>query len=163
MTKLSIVLFKLCVIMTVLVLATKSSLILANVHPAISIQQSSDINQWHPVSDSILAHSRGGFMLPNGVVIDISFDKRILQNGDEKFHSFFQLPENIALIQDGQLDITSEINEDIMSTVIQNNLDNQTFQSINTINIDIKNVNNAARIFNNNGFFTQFVLPNMNH
>lgn len=125
-----------------------------------------NVSTWSAVEDTKLAGLRGGFLLPNGLVVNISFDKRILQNGEEIFHSYFQLPENINLTTAGELDLDSAnvFDSSTIQSVIQNTLDNQTISSINNINIDIRNLNNAAQsfnTFNNNNFYTQFVLPNI--
>jgi len=136
------------------------NLLLAAENEDVFFQQSSNRNQWHPVSDSKLASLRGGFILPNGVIVNISFDKKVFQNGVETFNSYFQSPENIALVTNGEFNIASELDNDMIQSVIQNNLNNQTVTSINTINVDIQNLNNLRHAFGVNEFYTQFVLPN---
>ncbi|MGB5446349.1 MAG: hypothetical protein WBM99_12690 [Psychromonas sp.] len=125
-------------------------------------QESSNMQQWvDPVSELSLDSSRGGFTLPNGMIVNISFEKQIFQNGIETFYSYFQTPENLALVKNGQLNIASELADTIIQSVIQNNIDNQSIQSINNIGIDIKNLNNISNTYSNNEFYTQFVLPNI--
>jgi len=136
------------------------NLLLAAEKEDVFFQQSSNRDQWDPVSDSKLAASRGGFVLPNGIIVNISFDKKVFQNGVETFNSYFQSPENTALVKNGEFNIASKLDDAMIQSVIQNNLDNQTVTTINTINVDIQNLNNISHTFGVNEFYTQFVLPN---
>jgi hypothetical protein len=122
--------------------------------------QSSNENQWYHVSDSQLASLRGGFILPNGVVVDISFEKRIFQNDVLTFSSYFESPENFALLNNGEFNIAADLDDSILHSVIQNNLDDQTLTTINTINVGIKNLNNDDLTLSSSEFYTQHVLPN---
>ena len=141
-------------------LILKSSLVLAKDNEYITDLQLPNINQWTPVLNSTLASLRGGFMLPNGVIVDISFEKQVLQNGIETFNSYFQLPENFVLAANEDLIVTSGLDNTMIQSVIQNSLDNQILQTINSINIDIKNLNNVSHAYSKIEFYTQFVLPN---
>jgi hypothetical protein len=118
----------------------------------IAVEQSVNINKWRKVLDTKLADSRGGFILPNGIIVDISFEKRIFQNGEETESSFFQTPSNLNLVQNGKLNIPG-LSTTLFQSVVQNDLDNQTLQTINNINIDIKNLNNINITPNNNQFY----------
>ncbi|TMM44759.1 hypothetical protein [Colwellia ponticola] len=126
----------------------------------IAFEQSLAMEKWRKVPDTKLAGSRGGFLLPNGVIIDISFEKRIFRNGEETSSAYFQIPNNLNLIKNGQLNNTelakkssNQIADSLFHSIIQNDLDNQTLQTINNINIDIKNLNNINLTPSNNQFF----------
>lgn len=114
--------------------------------------QSLEKENWHKVSDTQLAHTRGGFILPNGVIVDISFEKRIFQNGEEIASSYFQTPNSHSIVQNGKLNVPG-LSSALFQSIIQNDLDNQTLQTINNINIDIKNLNNINLTPNNNQFY----------
>ncbi|MFT6927965.1 MAG: hypothetical protein ACJAZP_003612 [Psychromonas sp.] len=157
-----LIIFKGIILSATLASMVKPGLLLAADNGRFIAQESSNIQQWaDPVSESTLASFRGGFVLPNGLIVNISFEKQIFQNGIETFYSYFQTPENLALVKNGQLNIASELADTIIQSVIQNNLDNQNIQSINNIGIDIKNLNNISNTYSNNVFYTQFVLPNI--
>lgn len=141
----------------------KSNLTLATTYERLDYKNTVNVSQWSVVSDTNLDKLRGGFVLPNGLIVNISFDKRILQNGDEIFHSFFQLPENINLTTNDEFDTSPLLDNNTIQSIVQNHLDNQNISSISLINIDIKNFNNATQSFNSFNsidFYTQFVLPN---
>jgi hypothetical protein len=140
-------------------LMTKPYVTLANDSGRTSYHPSNEV-QWYQVADSQLASLRGGFVLPNGIVVDISFEKRIFQNGVVTFSSYFESPENVFLVNDGDFNIAADLNDSILQSVIQNNLDGQTLTSISTINVGIKNLNNANLTLSNSDFYTRYVLPN---
>ena len=117
-----------------------------------------ETEKWHKVSDSHLAYSRGGFILPNGVIVDISFEKLLFRNGEETASSYFETADNQYLVDDGKLNIPG-LSDDLFQSVIQNNLDNQTLQTINNINIDIKNLNNINLTPNSSQFYNLHSLP----
>ncbi|MFT7007749.1 MAG: hypothetical protein ACJAXJ_002286 [Colwellia sp.] len=114
----------------------------------IAFEQPVDTEKWLQVSDTILAYSRGGFILPNGVIVDISFEKRIFRNGEETSSSYFETPSNLNLVKNGKLNIPG-VSNTLFQSIVQNDLDNQTLQTINNINIDIKNLNNNLTPSNN--------------
>ncbi|NOR71528.1 MAG: hypothetical protein GQ532_17890 [Methylomarinum sp.] len=112
------------------------------------------INQeWEKATDEELDALRGGFALANGVIIDFSFEKQVFQNGVESFSSYFEIPTNISLVQNGALNFVSGFSSSLLTSIIQNNLDNQIIRTINTINIDISNLSginynaSAAEVF----------------
>jgi len=101
------------------------------------------INQeWEKATDEELDSLRGGFSLANGVIVDFSFEKKVFQNGVASFSSYFEIPENIPFVQNGSLNFVSDFSSSLLSSIIQNNLDNQIIRTINTINIDISNFDN---------------------
>lgn len=121
--------------------------------------KSSAIEQWYAVSDTKLENLRAGFVLSNGVIVDISFEKRVFINDVERSNSYFQTPQNVSLVKNGELNISSDFQDSLFQSVIQNNLDNQILKTIHTINIDIKNLGNAKNALNNSDFYNQFFLP----
>lgn len=123
-------------------------------------EQSVEIDSWHKVSDTHLAYSRGGFILPNGVIVDISFEKLIFRNGEQTASSYFQTSNNQPLVNDGKLNIP-ELSNTLFQSIIQNDLDNQTLQTINKINIDIKNLGNINLTPNASQFYNLHSLPSI--
>ncbi len=116
-------------------------------------------NHWTLATDSELAQQRGGFVLPNGVNINLSLEKIIFLNGVEASSSFFQLPENSSLIQNGNQNLASDLTGSALNAIIQNNLDNQVIKTINEINIEISNLQNID--LNHSKVFTDFIMPNV--
>ncbi|SIS68905.1 hypothetical protein [Neptunomonas antarctica] len=111
------------------------------------------------ISDAELDLLRGGFALPNGLIVDFSFDKRIYQNGVESFFSYFELPEGIQFSRDSALSFSSAIPSTLLHSVTQNSLDNQLIRTINTINIDISNFKNAKYNANPSEVFRNYIGP----
>lgn len=140
------------------VLVTMSGVALAVSSEDGDFEPPSETEEWHKVSDSHLAYTRGGFILPNGVVVDISFEKLLFRNGEETASSYFETADNQYLVNDGKLNIPGLSNE-LFQSVIQNDLDNQTLQTINNINIDIKNLNNINLSPNASQFYNLHSLP----
>ncbi len=97
---------------------------------------------WVRATDDELAQQRGGFVLPNGMVIDISLERTILLNGVETISSFFQFPENGVLLQNGSENLVPDPIGSALSSVIQNNLDDQVIKAINEFNIELSNLEN---------------------
>lgn len=100
----------------------------------------SSLTNWEVASDAELAELRGGFTLPNGMIIDFSLEKTIYLNGAKSFSSVFQLPNNIALSQNGLQNLSQILADSGLRSVIQNNLDNQIINSITEINITLRNL-----------------------
>jgi hypothetical protein len=122
------------------------------------IVSSTDI--WRAVPDSTLASLRGGFLLPNGIIVDISFKKSLFQNGELTSQSYFQSPENISLLNKDNFTLSSELSDSFFASTIQNNLDNQTLTSITNIDISIKNLNDALLAFTDGEIYSRFIQPN---
>jgi hypothetical protein len=112
-------------------------------------QQSLEIElaDWSPVPDSTLSALRGGFVLGNGIVVDINFQKSILQNGELVSYFYFQSPQDINLLITDELNLASVLPDSTLNTVLQNTLDNQTLSAITNIDITIKNLEQAQRTF----------------
>ena len=113
---------------------------------------------WQIASNAELDSLRGGFTLPNGMVINFSLEKVIYRNGVEIFTSFFELPKNIQLIQNGNLNVAKDLSSSILNSAIQNNLDNQVIRTVNTINIDISNLKNISLDISNTEAFKNIFL-----
>jgi hypothetical protein len=139
-------------IMMAFIIIAGSGLVSAASRDNIALEQSLDTEKWLKVSDTRLAYSRGGFILPNGVIVDISFEKRIFRNGEETVSSYFQTPNNLNLIKNGKLNIPG-LSNTLFQSIVQNDLDNQTLQTVNNINIDIKNLNNINLSPSNDQFY----------
>lgn len=114
---------------------------------------------WTQVTDSALATQRGGFILPNGIVVDISFGKRVFQNGVLTFSSYFETPESFVLVNDGNINLATDLNDLMLQSVVQNNLNDQTLTTINSINVDIKNLEQVNLSLSSSDFYTRHVLP----
>jgi len=140
------------IIMVALIIIMGSGEVLATSRDNIAFEQYLDTEKWLKVTDPKLAYSRGGFILPNGLIVDISFEKRIFRNGEEISSSYFQTPNNLSLVKNGKFN-TPGLDNSLFQSIIQNNLNNQTLQSINNINIDIKNLNSINLTPSNNQFY----------
>lgn len=139
-------------IMMTFILMVGSGLVSATSGNDFTFEQPVDTKSWLKVSDIKLAYSRGGFILPNGIIVDISFEKRMFQNGEEISSSYFQTADNMSLVKNGKLNIP-EFSNNLFQSIIQNDLDNQTLQTINNINIDIKNLNNISSTPSSDHFY----------
>lgn len=139
-------------LMVAFIIMMGSGLVSAASRDNIALEQSLDTEKWLKVSDTRLADSRGGFILPNGLIVDISFEKRIFRNGEETANSYFQTPSNLNLVKNGELNIPG-LSNTLFQSIVQNDLDNQTLQTVNNINIDIKNLNNINLTPSNDQFY----------
>jgi hypothetical protein len=106
----------------------------------LTAEADSTLANWEAASDAELAELRGGFTLPNGMIIDFSLEKTIYLNGEKSFSSVFQLPGNAALSQNGLQNLSQILANSGLRSVIQNNLDNQIINSITEINITLRNL-----------------------
>lgn len=114
---------------------------------------------WERASDSELDQLRGGFVLPNGMNIDFSLERISSLNGTVVSSSFFQLPDNTLLSQNGAMNQALDLAGSGLSSVIQNNVDNQIIRTVTDINIVVSNLKNVG--LNNNGMaFNNLILPN---
>jgi hypothetical protein len=127
---------------------------------ALPSHQVLEFNNWERASDDELDKLRGGFVLPNGIIIDFSLERITSLNGSVVSSSFFHLPENAALLQNGSLNQSPDFAGSGLSTVIQNNVDNQIIRTVTAINIAVSNIKNSA--LNNGGMvFNNFIQPNI--
>ncbi len=116
---------------------------------------------WEIASNAELDSLRGGFTLPNGVVVDFNFEKIIYRNGVEVFSSVFELPTNIQITQNGISNNAIDFANAVLNSLIQNNLDNQVIRTVNTINIDISNLKNITHNVSNSDIFRNIVMPTL--
>ncbi|HRQ05176.1 MAG TPA: hypothetical protein PK580_04350 [Nitrosomonas halophila] len=119
-------------------------------------------NNWERATDDELDELRGGFILPNGVRIDLNLEKIVLLNGNELFSSYFQAPKDTLLLQNGIQNLVADsVITPSMGSFIQNTLDNQQIRTITEINIEISNLKNAEIINSDHRVFTDFIMPGL--
>jgi len=99
-------------------------------------------------------------MLPNGITIDFSLERIVSLNGAIISSSFYELPRNVTLIENGNITQNPGLAMTGLGTIIQNNLDNQTISSLTQLNLTVSNVrdlhlNTGGALVNN------FILPGM--
>lgn len=157
----SVMLLKNLRIMMGFIIIMGSGLVSATSRDNVAFEKTLDTEKWLEVSDARLANSRGGFILPNGVIVNISFEQRVFRNGEETSSSYFQTPNNLSLVSNGKLNIP-EFSNSLFQSIIQNDLDNQTLQTINNINIDITNLSKINLTPINNHFYNLHSLT-INH
>ena len=151
-----------CIVMAFIIM-TGSCLVSAASIEYVAFKAPLDKEKWLKVSDTKLAFSRGGFILSNGVIVDISFEKRMFRNGQETSSSYFQTANNQNLVKNGKLNIPG-LSNTLFKSVVQNDLDNQLLQTINNINIDIKNLDNINLTPSDSQFYNLHSLPvTINH
>ena len=115
--------------------------------------------QWERASDTELDQLRGGFLLPNGMNVDFSLARTTSLNGAVVSSSYLQLPDNVSLFQNGNMNQTPYLAMSGLGSVIQNNLDNQVIRTVTDINMAVSHINNLG-LKNNRIFFNDFILPN---
>lgn len=119
-------------------------------------------NNWERATDDELDELRGGFILPNGVRIDLNLEKIVLLNGNELFSSYFQAPKDTLLLQNGTQNMVADsVITPAMGSFIQNTLDDQQIRTITEINIEISNLQNAEIINSDHRVFTDFIMPGL--
>lgn len=111
--------------------------------------------EWQPVSEATLSSLRGGFVLSNGLVVDINVEKSIFQNGVLTSHSYFQSPQNINLDK-GEFNFNSVLPDSTFNTVLQNTLDNQTLSTLKNIDVTIKHLEHAQLAFARDALYNNF-------
>lgn len=101
-------------------------------------------SQWQRATDSELNALRGGFKLSNGTVLNISIDRMIFINDSLTSSTALQFPDNFVL-QNGIQNLAPSLTESNLTTIIQNNVDNQTIRAVNTINIELSNLSSLRQ------------------
>jgi len=108
------------------------------------------------VSPEELARSRGGFIAPGNIQIDIGFEKTLMVDGILQSQTKLSV-DNLAAKQLNQLSMgmvnliesgSDSVKADTASPlnhVLQNNLDQKLIQSIKVLDIQLKNVGNTSR------------------
>ena len=107
-------------------------------HSAALFAQQPVMNDWMPVSDKSLASLRAGFVLDNGLIVDIQVNKQLLINGEQvsgfTYTTTDTLAEDVAAIMGNQL-----------NPIVQNQLNDQILSSITNIDISISNASVAQQ------------------
>jgi len=104
------------------------------------------LGSWEKATDDELAEVRGGFMLANGVEVDFSFKRQILIDGEENYIMSYQLPKG-ALFDSVGLNDLAQSNA-LLSSVIQNNIDNRVISNITTFDVGLSGAREIATIAN---------------
>src|SRR5690606_36352995 len=98
---------------------------------------------------------RGGFMLDNGMVIDLSLATSVFINGEERFSDRFVLANDFSIDQLRGAVVNNGPNNLGLSgagmsnmSLIQNTMDNQIITMMRSIDITISNIKSIDR----NGF-----------
>jgi hypothetical protein len=123
---------------------------------ALSANEFTAHTHWEPVAESALAELRAGFVLGNGVVVDLNFQKSIFRNGELASYSYFQTPQDFALLSKDQFSLQSILPTNSLNTVLQNTLDNQTLLAITNIDITIKNLEHAKQAFSQEQLYNTY-------
>jgi len=104
------------------------------------------LGAWEKATDDELAEVRGGFILANGVEVDFSFKRQILIDGEENYIMSYQLPKG-ALFDSVGLNDLAQSNA-LLSSVIQNNIDNRVISNITTFDVGLSGAREIATIAN---------------
>jgi len=115
---------------------------------------------WERASDEELASLRGGFILPNGIQVDMSLEKFIHLNDVLVHSSSVHVPGEGVLLQAGGMNsVSGSVAVPQLSTFIQNTLDSQHIDALTKINIDISNVKGATASLGNHRMITDYLAP----
>lgn len=95
------------------------------------LRADTDPDHWTAVSDQSLASLRAGFMLDNGMVVDIALSKRLFINAE-------QVGETLYLSNSHSDDLW--LSDTSLSHFVQNTLDNQILSSITHLDIAVSNL-----------------------
>ena len=94
-------------------------------------QANRDTANWNAVSDASLASLRAGFVLNNGLVVDIQLSKRLFINAEQVSDTlFFSSSDSGDLL----------ISDTSLSGFLQNTMDNQVLSSITQLDIAVSNL-----------------------
>ncbi len=106
---------------------------------------------WAAAEDAELDELRGGFVLDNGMVVDLSFATSVFINGQEQFSDRLILASDFSIdqlrgaaVNNGPNNFASSHAAMDNMTLIQNNLDNQIITMMRSIDIMISNLKNAS-------------------
>lgn len=120
------------------------------------------VDRYHSLikaTDEELSQQRGGFTLPNGMVVNISLERLIFLNGIETASSFIQFPIEGTLIQSGGGNLGQDLSGLALGSIIQNSLDDQVIRSINEVSIEISNLQNMD--LKPGVFINDLIMPNL--
>lgn len=122
--------------------------------------QDSFHQEWERATDEELSALRGGFILPNGMHINMSLEKFIHLNDVLVHATSAQLAEQGAILQVGIRNlIPDSATMPQLSTFIQNTLDSQHIKTLTKINIEIGNLGEMMANSGNHRVFTEFMAP----
>lgn len=123
----------------------------ASVPCSIAICAASDETDpgWAAVENAELDDSRAGFMLDNGIVIDLSFATSVFINGQEQFSDRLVVAKDFSLDQLSRPAVNNGAGNLALSdaglnsmAIIQNTMDNQLITMVRTIDITLSNFKN---------------------
>jgi hypothetical protein len=104
-------------------------------------------SDWAAAKDAELDELRGGFMLDNGMVVDLSLATSVFVNGQEQFSDRFDLADDFSMDQLRGVAVNNSagnlaISDAGMSNmaVIQNTMDNQLITMVRSIDITLSNI-----------------------
>jgi hypothetical protein len=115
-----------------------------------------DVMQWQPVTEKTLATLRGGFVLSNGLIVDLTFQKHLFQNGELTSHTYLQTPQDYAQLSKDGFALSSVLLNNTINTVLQNTLDDQTLSTITNIDITIQNIEQANQAFTQDQLYNTY-------
>ncbi|WP_430390629.1 hypothetical protein [Dyella sp. 20L07] len=140
-----------------------------------------EVDGWAPVSQDTLDDIRGGFDMGNGLVASFGIDRAVYVNGNLVTQTSFNVPDiarmttaqatamsaalnSMSLTQIGPNNTfdPSSLGQVTAGTVIQNTLNNQTIQSVTTLNTTV-NTLNAFRQMNFQEALQQSQLQSLGH
>jgi hypothetical protein len=103
--------------------------------------------EWTEASDEELRALRGGFMLKNGLVLDINMERSVSINGVTQFSGTFHLPDDFSVDTLRQSMVNNGPNNAALAdtlansvSVLRNTLDNQLINNTTVMNINIANL-----------------------
>ncbi|HYE35312.1 hypothetical protein [Methylocaldum sp.] len=102
---------------------------------------------WAAAKDAELDELRGGFVLGNGMVVDLALATSVFINGQERFSDHFQLSNDVSIDQLRQVAVNNGPNNFAMTdaamnnvAVIGNTLDNQVINLLRSVDITLSNI-----------------------
>ncbi|MXS86411.1 hypothetical protein ABO04_11070 [Nitrosomonas sp. HPC101] len=130
-----------------------------DINTGLSIQNAFH-QEWERATDKELSMLRGGFVLPNGIHIDMSLEKLVRLNDVLVHSSSLQLPGEGVVLQAGMQNMVSgSITVPELSTFIQNTVDSQHIEALTTINLEVSNLKGITESSGSQRVFTEFLAP----
>lgn len=132
--------------------------------PAMGLGQPQGIGESHNIeiaSDEELDVLRGGFVLPNGMTVNISINQDVFRNGIRTHTSYFELPETFLSIRPSQSASANPVSGDAIGSITQNALNNQLIEIMRIVDIELLNVTNSGLDISGQRLFTQFIEGNL--
>ena len=93
---------------------------------------------WQQVSDTELDTLRAGFLLENGMIVNIRYDKQLFINGDPVSNTYFDTADAVNLS-------TDLLPGNELRTVLQNNLNDQILSSFTHIDISLSRLGDVQK------------------